>query len=92
MILLYGHPGADVRRTVAKHNASSGFVIAQLANDVPIGEDQIRKVQHHDGTGRFCVDQFAQLAHAFCVESTADCEHEGRVPPALNLEQCHERT
>jgi hypothetical protein len=92
MIFLCGHPGADVRRTVAKHNAISGFVVPKVANDVPIGEDQIREVQHHDGIGRFCVDQFAQLAHVFCVESTADREHEGRVPPALNLEQCHDRT
>ena len=92
MIFLCGHPGADVRRTVAKHNAISGFVVPKVANDVPIGEDQIREVQHHDGIGRFCVDQFAQLAHVFSVESTADREHEGRVPPALNLEQCHDRT
>ena len=92
MIFLCGHPGADVRRTVAKHNAISGFVVAKVANDVPIGEDQIREVEHHDGIGRFRVDQFAQLDHIFSVESTADREHEGRVPPALNLEQCHDRT
>jgi hypothetical protein len=92
MILLRSHPGPDIRRTVAKHNAISGFVVAKAANDVPIGEDQIREVQHHDGIGRFCVDQFAQLAHVFSVESTADREHEGGVPPALDLEQCHDRT
>ena len=90
MILLCGHPGADVRRTVAKHNATTGFVAAQVANGVPIGEDQIRQVQHHDDTGRFCVDQVAQLEHVLNVESTADREHEDRVHPALNLQQRHE--
>ena len=91
MILLCGHPGADICRTVAKQNAIGGFVVAKVANDVPIGEDQIREVQNHDGIGRFRVDQVAQLDHVFSVESTADREHEGRVPPALNLEQCHDR-
>jgi hypothetical protein len=91
MILLCGHPGADIRRTVAKHNAISGFVVAKVGDDVPIGEDQIREVEHHDGLGRFCVDQFAELAHVFSVESTADREHESRVPKALNLKQCHAR-
>jgi len=92
MILLRRHPGADVRWTVAKDNATTGFVVAQVANGVPIGEDQIREVQHHDGTGRFCVDQLAQLAHVLNVESTADREHEDRVHPALNLQQRHDRT
>jgi len=91
MILLCGHPGTDIRRTVAKHNTTTGFVVAQVANGVPIGEDQIREVQHHDGTDRFCVDQVAQLAHVLNVESTADREHEGRVHPALNLQQRHDR-
>jgi hypothetical protein len=92
MILFCGHPSADVRRTVAKHNAINGFVVAQVANGVPIGENQIREVQHHDGTGRFCFDHVAQLAHVLNVESTADCEHEVRVHPALNLQERHDRT
>ena len=91
MILLRVHLGADVRRTVPKHNAIGGFVIAKVANGVAIGENQIREVQHRDGTGRFRVDQVAQLAHVLTVESTADHEHEGRVHPALNLQQRHER-
>ena len=90
MILLCGHPCADIRRTVAKHNATTGFIVAQVANGVPIGEDQIREIQHYDDTGRFCVDQVAQLAHVLNVESTADREDESRVPPALNLQQRHE--
>jgi len=92
MILLCGYPGAHVRWTVAEHNATTGFVVAQVANGVPVGEDQIREVQHHDGTGRFCVDQLAQFAHVLNVESTADREDEGRVHPALNLQQGHDRT
>ena len=92
MIVLGGHPGADVRWTVAKHNAIAGFAVAQAANGVPIGEDQIREVQHHDGTGRFSFDQLAQLAHVLSVESTADREHDGPVHRALNLQQRHDRT
>jgi hypothetical protein len=92
MILLCGYPGADIRRTVAKHNATTGFIVAQVANGVPIGEDQIREIQHYDGTGRFRVDQVAQLAHVLSVESTADREHKGWVHPALNLQQRHEPT
>jgi hypothetical protein len=91
MTLVCGHPAADVRRTVAKDNAPTGFVVAQVANGVAIGEDQIREVEHHGGTGLFRVDQLAQLAHVFSVESAADREHEGRVPPALNLQQRHGR-
>ena len=90
-MFLCGHPPADVRRRVAKNNAIARFALAQVANGVPIGEDQIREVQHHDGTGRFCVDQLAELAHVFSVESTADREHGGRVHHALNFQQCHDR-
>ena len=55
MIRFRRHPDADVRWTVAKHKALSGFAVAQLANGVTIGEDQIREVQRHDGTSRFCI-------------------------------------
>jgi hypothetical protein len=92
MILLCGHPGADVRRTVAKHNAITGFAVAQVPNGVMIGEDHIREVQRHDGTGRFRVYQLAQLADVLGVESTADREHDGPVHRALNLQQRHDRT
>lgn len=90
MILLCRHPGADVRRTVAKHNATTGFVVAQVANGVSIGDYQIREVQHHEGAGRFSVDQVPQLAHVLNVQSTADREHEGLVHPAMNLQQRHD--
>jgi hypothetical protein len=89
--LLCGHPDADVRCTVAKDNAITGFAVAQGANGVTIGEDQIREVQHYDGTGRFCVDQLAQLADVLNVELTADREHDGPVHRALNLQQRHDR-
>jgi hypothetical protein len=92
MILLCGHPYADVRWTVAKDKAITGFAVAQVANGVTIGEDHIREVQYHDGTGRFCVDQLAQLAYVLSVESTADREHDGPVHRALNLQQRHDRT
>jgi len=91
MILISGHPDADVRWTVAKDNAIAGFAVAQGANGVPIGEDQIRAVQHHDGTGRFRVYQLAQLAYVLSVEPTADREHDGPVHRALNLQQRHDR-
>ncbi len=39
----------------------TGYTVAQAANGVPTGQDQIREVQHHDGTGRFCVDQLAHV-------------------------------
>jgi len=92
MILLCGHPDANVRWAVAKDNAITGFAVAQAANGVPIGEDQVREIQDHDGTGRFCVDQLAQLTHVLSVESTADREHDGPVHRALNLQQRHDRT
>src|SRR5258706_9400847 len=34
MILLCGYPGADVRWTVAKHNATTGFVVAQVRSRI----------------------------------------------------------
>jgi len=92
MSLVCRHPDADVAWTVAKDNAIAGFAVAQQVNGVRIGEDHIREVQHHDGTGRFCVDQLAQLAYVLSVESTADREHDGPVPRALNLQQRHDRT
>ena len=92
MILLWRHPDADICGTVAKDDASAGCAIAQVADGVTIGEDQIRKVQDHDGTGRFCVDQLAQLAYVLGVESTAEREHDGPVHRALNLQQRHDRT
>ena len=92
MILVCGHPGSDVRWAAAKHNATAGFVVAQVANGVTIGEDQICEVNHHDGTSGFCIDQLAQLVDVFSVESTADREHDGPVHRALNLQQRHDRT
>jgi|GEM_PF-3882411 len=89
MILLCRHPGADVRRAVAKHNALAGFAVAQQAHGVTIRQDQIGQVQHHDGTSRFSVDQPAQLADVLSIESTADREHNGRLHRALNLQQRH---
>jgi len=91
-ILVCRHPDADVRWTVAQDNAITGFAIAQVTNGVTIGEDQIREVQRHDGTGRFCVDQLAQLAYVLSVESTADHEHNGAVDRSLNLQQRHDHT
>ena len=91
MILLCGHPDADVLWTVAKDNSIAGFAVAQIANGVTIGEDQIHEVHHHDGTGRFCVYQSAKLAYVLSVESTADREHSGLVHRALNLQQRHGR-
>ena len=85
MILLCGHPDADVLWTVAKDNSITGFAVAQVTNGVTLGEDQIRQVHDHDGTGRFCVYQLAQLAYVFSVEATADREHDGPVHHALNL-------
>ena len=81
-----GHPSADVRRRVAKDNAITGFAVAQAANGVPIGEDQVREVQHHDFTGRFCVYRVAQLDYIFGVKSTADREHHGPFHRAVNLQ------
>jgi len=92
MILLCGHPDADVRWAVAKDKAITGVAVAQVANGVTIREDQIREVQHHDGTGRFCVYQLAQLAYVLSVESTAEHEHHGPVHRALNPQQRHDRT
>ena len=92
IILLSGHPEADVRWTVVKDNAITGFAVAQGANGVTIGEEHIREVQDHDGAGRFCIDQLAQLADVLSVELTADREHDGPVHRALNLQQRHDRT
>jgi hypothetical protein len=87
-----GHPPSDVRRRVAKDNAITGFAVAQVANGVSIGEDQVCEVQHHDFTGRFCVYQVAQLDYILSVESTADRQHHGPLRRALNLQQRHDRT
>jgi hypothetical protein len=89
LILLGGHPDANVRGTVPKHDALDGFAFAQVAHGVTVREDQIREVQNDDGARRFCVDQLAQLDHVLSVESTADREHDGPVHRALNLHQWH---
>jgi hypothetical protein len=91
-MFLCGHPPADVRRRVAKNNAIARFALAQVANGVPIGEDQVRQVQHDDVTDRFCVYQLAQLDDILTIESTADREHHGPLHRALNLQQRHDRT
>ena len=92
MILVRGHPGADVRLTVAKHNAISGLVVAQIPDGVPIGEDQIRQVQHHDGTAegrlrpsttrRFAVLTELHRVHLFPVAITVSLEENCRAPAA----------
>ena len=89
MILISGHPDADVRWTVAKHSALAGFAVAQQAHGVTIRQDQVGQVQHHLGTSRFCVDHLAQLAHALGVEAAANREHDGPASGALNLQQRH---
>jgi len=91
-ILLCGHPDADVLWTVAKDNSITSFAVAQVTTGVTIGEDQIREVHHHRGTGWLCVDQLAKLPYVLTVESTADPEHDGLVHRALNLQQRHDRT
>ena len=91
MILVRRHPDADVPWTIAKDNAIAGFAVAQRANGVRIGEDHIREIQHHDGTGRFCVYQLTQFAYVFRDESTADREHGSSIHRALNLQQRHDR-
>ena len=91
MILVRRHPDADVPWTIAKDNAIAGFAVAQRANGVRIGEDHIREVQHHDGTGRFCVYQLTQFAYVVRDESTTDREHGGSIHRALNLQQRHDR-
>jgi len=90
--LVCRHPDADVLWTVAKDNSITGFAVAQVTNGVTIGEDQIREVHHHRGTGRLCVDQLAKLPYVLTVESTADREHGGLIHRALNLQQRHDRT
>ena len=92
LILLCGHPDTDVRWTVAKDNAITSFAVAQVANGVTNPEDQVREVQHHEGTGRFRVYQSAQLARALGIESTAESEHDAELRRALNLQECHDRT
>src|SRR6478672_4234780 len=91
MILLCGHPDADVLWTVAKDNSITGFAVAQVANGVTIGEDQVREVHHHRDTGRLSVDQLAKLHYVLTIESTADHEHNGPVHRSLNLQQRHDR-
>jgi len=76
---------------VVEHNAVGGFAVAQVANGVTIGEDQIREVQYDEGAGRFCVDQSAQLAYILAVQSAADRELDRLVHRALNLQQGHDR-
>ena len=68
----------------------TGFAVAQGANRVTIGENQIGEVHHHD-TGRFSVYQLAQLANVVRVESAGDRELGGLVHRALNLQQRHDR-
>jgi hypothetical protein len=91
-MLFCGHPGADVGWTVAKDDAITRFVVAQAANGVTIGENQIREVQDYDGTEWFCVYQSAQLANVLTVQSTADPERGGLVHRTLNLQQRHDRS
>ena len=90
--LVCRHPDADVLWTVAKDNSITGFAVAQVTNGVTIGEDQIREIHNHRGTGRLCVDQLAELPYVLTVESTADREHGGLIHRALNLQQWHDRT
>lgn len=84
MIVLTSYPGPDVRGTVAKHNPPARFVLPQDADGVTIGEDQIRKVQDKDATGRLDVDYLAQLVYAPRVKLTADREHNRPAARAMN--------
>ena len=90
LVILSGHPGADVRRTVAKYKAFAGVAVAQQTHRVTIRQDQIGQVQQHHGTRRLCVDQLAQFAYVFGVEAAADRQHDGPVDRALNLQQRHD--
>jgi hypothetical protein len=56
LIMLARHPGPDVRGTIAKDDTSSSFALLQETDGVPIGEDQIRKIQDWDAISRLGVD------------------------------------
>ena len=80
------HPGPDVRGTMAKDNTSSGFVLPQETDGVTIGEDQVRKIQDKDTTGRLCIDYLAQLVHIAGVKLTAHREHDRSAAGAMNFQ------
>jgi hypothetical protein len=80
------HPRPDVRGTIAKDNASSSFVLSQETDGVTIGEDQVRKIQDKDTSGRFSIDYLAQLAHIVRIKSTADREHNVSPAGAMNFQ------
>jgi hypothetical protein len=83
MMLAY-YPGPDVRGTIAKNNPSSHFVLSQETDGVPIGEDQIRKIQDKDASSRLGFDYLAQFVHIVGVKLTADREDNCSAARAMN--------
>ena len=69
----------------------AGVAVAQQANGVKIRQDQLAQVQHHHGTGWFCVNQLAQVAYLLRVEAAADRKRDRPVRRTLNLQQRHNR-
>ena len=92
MIILARHPGPDVRRTIAKNNTSSSFVLSQETDGVTIGEDQIRQIQNKDTTGRLDVNELTQFVHIVRVKMTADREHDRSATRAMDFEHRLGRT
>jgi hypothetical protein len=78
------HPRPDIRRTIAKDDTSSGFVLSQETDGVTVGEDEIRQIQDQDAAGRLGIDQLAQFVHMIRVKLTADREHDRSAAGAMN--------
>jgi hypothetical protein len=86
LIMLGRHPRPDVRGTIAKDDTSPSFILSQKADGVTIGENQVRKIQDKDTSGRLSIDYLAQLAHIVRIKSTADREHNLSPAGAMNFQ------
>ena len=84
--MLARHPRPDVRGTIAKDNTSPRFILSQKTDGATIGENQVRKIQDKDTSGRFSIDDLAQLAHIVRIKSTADREHNLSPADAMNFQ------
>src|SRR6266480_2692914 len=73
LLSVAGHPGPNVRRTVAKHDAVC-FARSQETNGVAVHENQVLEVQHASRATLVCGEQRGQFADV-AVFRAMDFQH-----------------
>jgi len=80
-----GHPGADVRRAIAQHDAVA-LTSAQEANGILVDADQVLEVQDESPTRLFLIEHRDELLEVVGLKSPTHRQDRIAVVCVLNLQ------